>query len=282
MEGRGSPHRAIPGFRNPIDRAMIRCYLPPQEWDSPTVRISGPPAHHLIRVLRVKPGDLLVCFDGRGTEAQATVRQISRKELQVQLGNHVSLPEPPWAITLGVGIPKKGRFDQIVDQSTQLGVDRIIPLSTARGVVRIPAGKADRSHDSEITSGAASSSRSHARWVRISVEAGQQCGVSRLPVIQPVTPWRTMMASLHEYDLALIGTLQGPYQGLSSLLSSQNPRTVLLLIGPEGDFTEEEIQKALQAGAHRFSLGPTVLRSETAALAAVSLISFLLRDRQGG
>ena len=244
---------------------MIRCYLSPQEWDPPTVRISGPQAHHLIRVLRVRPGDLLVCFDGRGTEAEATVHQISRKELHLQLGDRVSLPAPPWAITLGVGIPKKGRFDQIVDQSTQLGVNRIVPLSTARGVVRIPTGKVDRSH---------------ARWVQISVEAGKQCGISRLPVIQPVTSWRTMMTSLHEYDLTLIGTLQGPYQGLSSLLSDRNLRTVLLLIGPEGDFTEEEIQQALQAGAQRFSLGPTVLRSETAALAAVSLISFLLRDRQ--
>lgn len=244
----------------------IRCYLAPQEWDLPTARVSGPQAHHLIRVLRVKAGNRLVCFDGKGTEAQATVQQVSQKDLLVHLGDRVSSPARPWTITLGVGIPKKGRFDQIVDQSTQLGVDRIIPLATARGVVRIPTGKVDRTH---------------ARWVQISIEAGKQCGVSRLPVIQPVTPWRTMRTSLHEYDLALIGTLQGPYQGLSSLLSDRNAGKVLLLIGPEGDFTEEEIQQALQAGAHRFGLGSTVLRSETAALAAVSLISFLLRERQG-
>lgn len=241
---------------------MIRCYLSPQEWDSPAIRISGPQAHHLIRVLRVKPGDGLVCFDGKGTEAQATVRQISRKELLIHLGERVSSPARPWTITLGVGIPKKGRFDQIVDQATQLGVDRIIPLVTARGVVRIPTGKIDR-------------------WVQISIEAGKQCGVSRLPAIQPVTPWRTMRTSLHEYDLALIGTLQGPYQGLSSLLSDRNAGKVLLLIGPEGDFTEEEIQQALQAGAHRFSLGSTVLRSETAALAAVSIVSFLCENLKG-
>ncbi|MBI3615586.1 MAG: 16S rRNA (uracil(1498)-N(3))-methyltransferase [Candidatus Omnitrophica bacterium] len=264
---------------------VIRCYLPSEAWDQPSVRIDGPQAHHLLHVLRVKSGSVLVCFDGQGHEAAATVQEVSRKDLRIKLGERSALPSPPWTITLAVGIPKKGKFDQIVNEATQLGVDRIVPLLTARGVVKVPdrsAVSSNRSHDSELTSGAVSSNRSHARWVQISIEAGKQSGVGRLPAIQPATSWETMMGSIGSYDAALIATLQGPHESFGSLLSGRTPHRVLLLIGPEGDFTEEEIRQALRAGAHRISLGAGVLRCETAAVAAVSVVSFLLREGKKG
>ena len=241
----------------------LRCYLPPEAWSGLRVRLSGREAHHLSRVLRIHPGDSVTCFDGQGTEADATVVQMNSREIILQMGLQRQASPSPWDISIGIAVPGQGKLEEIISQATQLGVSRIIPLATQRSVVHRSPEQFSRKLD-------------HLR--QVAIEALKQCGLSRIPEIESIAPWKGLLAILHRYDLVLISTVEGPHEALRDLVATQRPKHLLLLVGPEGDFSPEEIQQAVQAGAHRVSLGPSVLRCETAAVAAVSIVSFLLRE----
>ena len=256
----------------------IRCYLPPEKWDRSVIQINGREAHHLAHVLRVSPGFKVTCFDGQGTQAQAVVRSVSRKGVSLELGQRLPLeeaaprpsgqrqpvPPPPWQVSLAVAIPKKGKLDQIVDQATQLGVHRLIPLLTGRGVVRIRLEEWPRKEP---------------RLKQIVVEAGKQAGVDRLPILDSPIGWDDFVRSMEGYDRILMATVEGPHEDLGKLLSHGPVAKILLLIGPEGDWTSKEIEQAVGVGAHRISLGPTVLRCETAVVSGLSIVTALLRGR---
>lgn len=244
-----------------------RCYLCPSAWGSDLVELTGPEAHHLARVLRVKAGDPVTCFDGAGREGQGRVLQVTRRGMTLELSRRRNVPERPWHLRLGVAVPADGRIAPIVNQATQLGVSELIPITTARTVVRVAPGK---------------QAGQEARLRRIAIEAGKQSGASWLPTIRPVTPWPQVAASIPQRDLTLMATVQGPHACVRGLLAQKPVRDLLLLIGPEGDWTEAEILEGTAAGAHRFSLGPQVLRCETACVAAVSILSLLLRERANG
>lgn len=241
----------------------IRCYLPPELWENEVIRVPSGEAHHLTRVLRLKAGARVTCFDGRGKEATGTLVRVVREEVFLTLRDTHAVAVPAWEVVLGVALPRRGKMDQMVDQATQLGVSRIIPLSTARTVTKVPPGQGNRKQG---------------RLTRVSVEAGKQSGLSRLPAVDPVTGWSVLLRSFGSYDLVLLAAVYGPHEDLGALVSHQRPRKVLILVGPEGDFTPMEIENATHAGARRIWLGPTVLRCETAAVAAVSVVAFLLRQ----
>jgi len=241
----------------------VRCYLPPEQWGDSVVRVTGREAHHLLRVLRVTSGDVVTCFDGKGSEARAVVEELSRGELTLRLEKKVHRAPPAVRVCLGVSIPGGGKWDQIVSQAAQMGVSEIFPLLTVRGVVKISLKEIEKKLG---------------HWARIAVESAKQSGISWVPVVHPAVPWSKWVSSLEEYDLALIATPEGPHEEVRTLLSSRTPRRLLLLIGPEGDFSPEEIRQAVQHGAHRISLGPVVLKCETAAVAALSILFFLLRE----
>jgi 16S rRNA (uracil1498-N3)-methyltransferase len=242
----------------------IRCYLPPERWSQTVVPLNGREVHHLAHVLRVRAGLQVTCFDGQGTRAQAIVRSVTRKGVWLELGPRQTVPPPSWKISLAVAVPKKGRMDQIVDQATQLGVHRLIPLLTARGVVRISTQEWPRRQQ---------------RLHQIAIEAAKQAGVDRLPVLDPAIPWNRFLLSLSGYDRILIATLEGPHEEPSDLLSDPGVKEVLLMIGPEGDWTAQEIKQAAKVGSHRISLGPTVLRCETAVVSGLSIVATFLRRR---
>lgn len=222
--------------------------------------MDGREGHHLARVLRVRTGDPVLCFDGTGREADAVVLEVSRPGVLLQVGPARNLPDFPFSISLAAAIPGQGKLEEIINQATQLGARRIIPLITERTLLQ-QSNRLDRKQE---------------RWLQVAVEAAKQSGMVRIPEIQPVQRWGSLLSSFSRYDRVLLASVEGPWEDLRSLLSS-NPREVLLLIGPEGDFSPEETRQAVQAGAARFSLGPTVLRCETACVAALSVISFLLR-----
>lgn len=244
---------------------MTRCYLSPEQWGEGEIRLSGREAHHMVRVFRVAERDELLCTDGTGREAPAQVLRVSPRELLLSIGPTRSMPEPSFRLTLAVAIPGQGRMDEIVNQAAQMGVSRILPLVTERTVVPLSA----------FASGA-----KQGRLRRIAVEAIKQSGSGRIPEIRPAHPFNELILSFKEYDRVLLASVQGPWEPLEDLLTPHpSPFTVLLLIGPEGDFSPEEIDSAVRAGARRFSLGPTVLRCETACVAAVSVVSHLLREQ---
>jgi 16S rRNA (uracil1498-N3)-methyltransferase len=245
---------------------MIRCYLPPESWGE-IAGIQGQEARHLARVLRVKVGQKLICFDGLGSEAEGLVTRVTGKEVFLKLDQRKAVPGPGCAISLAVAIPRHGKLDQMVNQATQLGVSQIIPLMTTRGVVR---------WDPTL------SKRKEERLIQISIEAAKQCARCLLPTVRPVTAYSAFLDDLKRYDLSLIATPAGPHEEMKKLLARDPLKSLAILIGPEGDFTPEEIVQATRKGAHRISLGSTVLRCDTAVVAVLAIVSFLLRENPDG
>lgn len=224
--------------------------------------VSGEEARHLARVLRVQPGDAVTLFDGKGREADARVRGVKAGEVLLEAGPTRTIPAPPWTLALAVAVPGNVKLDDIVNQATQLGAGRIIPLVTERTLVR---ASPERWRTKQ------------GRLARIAVEAAKQSGAARIPAIDPLTRWSDLLPDFPTHDLVLMATVEGPHEPLAPLLRP-GAQKILLLVGPEGDFTPQEIRQAAQAGARRFSLGPAILRCETAVVVALSSVSFLLRE----
>lgn len=230
------------------------------------MKLSGREAHHLSRVLRVRRGDTILCFDGQGRQMEAVVREAGANQLLLEAGPIQRISPSPWAVHLGAAIPGQGKLEEIVNSATQLGVSGIIPLQTERTVVRFTADRFKKK-------------LGHLR--QVSVETAKQCGIGLLPEIQPVTSWSKLLASFPEYHRIILASVEGPHEGWEKALASlpvSSSVKILLLVGPEGDFSPEEIRQASEGGAHRVSLGPLVLRCETAVVASLSILNFLLRN----
>lgn len=218
-------------------------------------------ARHAAGVLRLKPGTSIRLFDGRGAEYRATLVSLRRGEVQVELIEPVpALPESPLAIVLALGVSRGERMDLAVQKSVELGVARIVPLWTARGVVRLDPGKAEARL---------------LRWRRIAEGACEQCGRSSVPVLEaPRTlddwlAWRPRAGTA----IRLAGVSA---RSLASLPGPEPPIT--LLIGPEGGLDPTESQRADANGFVAARLGPRTMRTETAAIAGVAAVQLLWGD----
>ena len=190
----------------------------------------------------------------------ASVSDAGRQDVTLDVIEKRVLKPPLRRVTLAAAVPKHAKFEQIIDQTTQMGVYRIIPLLTERGVVKVR---------SEDRAGKLS------RWRQVACEAAKQSEVGRLPLIDPAIPFQELVASFPSYDALLLAAVEAPHRPLKDLLGPSS-KDILIMIGPEGDFTPEEISCARSAGAAGFSLGPNVLRCETAAVASVAFVSCLL------
>jgi 16S rRNA (uracil1498-N3)-methyltransferase len=242
---------------------MRRFYLP--DFQQPV--LADGEAHHCIHVLRLKVGDTLNVFDGRGREAQCAIAEIAKDTVRLTILHHSTTPPLPCRITLAQAIPKKN-MDLIVQKATELGAAAIVPLISERTLVK-PGGDAGKVE----------------RWRGIALEACKQCGNNWLPEIQPPQKAVVFLNSLPECDLRLIGSLQPDAKPLKAILSStpvlqhSSSPSVLILIGPEGDFTPAELNLAKSVGCFPVSLGPLILRAETAALYALSILHHELQVR---
>ena len=220
-------------------------------------------AHHCREVLRLKTGDTVNIFDGRGHEAQCAIAEITGAQVQLKLLTQTKTPALRCRITLAQAVPKKS-MDLIVQKATELGVTTIVPLLSERTIVQLDADapKLDR-------------------WREIALESCKQCGNNWLPVIEPPRKAMEFFANPGQFDLKLIASLQPGAQPLKQLLPVPPPATVLILIGPEGDFTPAEISSARNAGCLPLSLGPLVLRAETAAIYTLSILHHELQVHVG-
>lgn len=238
---------------------MHRFYLP----DLQHLALSAAEAHHAIHVLRLKPGDSINVFDGRGHQAQCSVGEIKSDSVCLTLLSKSSSPPLPCRITLAQAVPKK-HMDLILQKATELGVSAILPLVSDRSIVQL-----DEQDTNKLE-----------RWRSICLEACKQCGNDWLPELYAPQKARSFLNELggqqREYDLKLIASLQPDSRPLKTILAEAVPTcpapSVLVLIGPEGDFTPAEISLAKSAGCFPLSLGPLVLRAETAALYALSIL----------
>ena len=235
---------------------MPRFYLPPESWQG-NCALTGDEARHLTQVLRMKPGDAVIIFDGKGRRASAEILTIARDHVPLKLLENLPSAKPLPSITLAQAIPKGKNMDLIVQKSVELGVAVIQPLVTRYTVVQPGDGKSDK-------------------WRRNALEACKQCGQDTLPEIAETLDFeRWIRTQMNTPGLKIIASLAPGALPLRQILREQSTiNQVTLLVGPEGDFSAEETATALQAGFIAISLGSIVLRVETATLFCLSALRY--------
>lgn len=211
------------------------------------VDLDGPEAHHLSAVCRVRRGDTVVLFNGDGREYPAVVEEVGKKQVALRIQEvHSPQREHPYRLELASPLPKGDRADFLVEKLTELGVTLFYPLQTARSIVHPREAKLDRL-------------RRHV------IEASKQCGRNVLMQTEGLQDWSTFC---QREDLPSQRILAHPGGGAIPAIGGD----VVMAVGPEGGFTEEEVDLARQGGWQIVSLGPRILRMETAALALATLI----------
>jgi 16S rRNA (uracil1498-N3)-methyltransferase len=219
--------------------------------------------HHLKNVLRFKPGEPAEVFDDKGNEYSVKLDNISEKHAEFVVQEIKSkLKSSKVQIAVACAIPKKSKIDDIIDRLTQLGVDRIIPLMTARVIVKMDKAK---------------ESARQGRWAKIALAASKQSQRNTVTAIDPVTDFVELIKRSKEFDLKLIPTLAGGRRSIKSVLTAATVKSVLVLIGPEGDFTPEEVALAERSGFVPVTFGDLVFRVETACLYIASVLNYELR-----
>jgi len=219
--------------------------------------------HHLRDVLRLKVDDEVIVFDSKGKEYAGVITKIERKQAELKVTPIKSTRNHKTSLTVACAIPKGSRMDDIIDYLTQLGVERIIPMWTERVVVKLDDARAEERHK---------------RWRKIAQSAAQQSQQSRIPLVEPLTRFEDVVLKAGNYDLKLIPNLSGERRLIKDVLAESRPKSIIVLVGPEGDFTPEEVALALGNGFLAVSLGDTVLRVATAAIAVASYLKFALGD----
>ena len=217
------------------------------------VTLENGPAKHLARVLRMGPGDALCLFNGDGGEYPATIKSADRKRVVVETGKlSAENCESPLAIELGIAVSRGERMDWVIQKATELGVTRITPLLSKRVEVKLNAER---------------TAKRLRHWHQIAISACEQCGRNRLPAISAIELLEDWIPATRAERRFVLHHRAG-----SNKDSDQAPASVALLIGPEGGLTKTEISLAEDAGFEPLQLGPRVLRTETAPLAALAIM----------
>ena len=243
---------------------MPRFYIDPESWDESNLRLEGDEFHHCVNVLRLQSGDPVVIFDGLGMEIQTSIKDISKKVAYLDLNNQERIISPTRKtnIALAQAIPKGKNMDLIIEKGTELGVNHIYPFISERTIIRLNQSDSIKKQE---------------KWQRVAIEACKQSGQNWLPKVEQPQKLLSMIDSLiHEFDLVLIASLQPAAKHLKQILlnrTTKHPESILILIGPEGDFTLSETAKAIGAGAESMTLGPITLRTETAAIYSLSIVA---------
>ena len=247
---------------------MHRFHLPAEQCRGSTLTLAGDEAHHAARVLRVQPGEHVTVLDGTGGEFLCEVGEVTKREVTLRVVERKVHPAPPFQITLLLAVPKGKIIESVIEKATELGAHRIVPLLTERVTTRL-------NEESAADKGA--------KWQHVAVEAIKQCGAAWLPKVEAPVTFNHYRPRGEEFDLALVGALQGearhPREVFREYEMQHNtrPRSVAIWIGPEGDFTREELAAIQAAGAKPITLGPLVLRVETAAIYCLSFLNYELR-----
>ena len=274
---------------------MHRFYLPPGSTRGDSLRLDGREAHHALRVLRLKRGDLVAVLDGVGNEFLCAVENSSRDAVTLSVSLKYFTPPPPCSITLLQAVPKGKIIESIIQKAVELGARRIVPLLTERVVTQLDDEDAGNKCD---------------KWQQVAVEAIKQCGAAWLPKIEAPTtiekflvadrsggrqtaglvPENEKCGSLPKaatpthFELALVGSLQKerrhPRECFQEFQAKhgRSPQSAGVWIGPEGDFALEELDAIQASGALPISLGRLVLRVETAAIYSLSILNYELNS----
>jgi 16S rRNA (uracil1498-N3)-methyltransferase len=245
---------------------MHRFYISPENWSCGALALTGSEAHHARDVLRIRSGEKIVLFNGQGREITAEIVDFSSDKIGLRKLHEAATPPLRCRIVLGQAIPKGKNIELIVQKAVEIGAAEIAPIISDRTIVRV---------DSE------NAARKQSKWQQIAIEAAKQSGQNWLPHVHPPKKLAELFsASAESFDLRLIGSLQPDARHLKKILadysSEHRPRSVLMLVGPEGDFTPAELALARRHGCQPITLGPIILRVETAAIYCLSVLSYEL------
>lgn len=229
-------------------------------------RLPQQAADHVAKVLRLKPGALLTVFDGRGGEYDAELLSVARAAVELRVGTHRAVErESPLRVTLLQSLARGEKMDWIVQKATELGVDAIVPLAAERSVVQLDGGRAERRV---------------AHWQAVAIAACEQSGRNRVPRIEAPLPFDAACqppAEPAQCRWMLVPGAARPLTVASEAAAGRCTR-IALLVGPEGGLTDEEQATAARLGFEDVSLGPRVLRTETAGVAALAVLQALAGD----
>jgi 16S rRNA (uracil1498-N3)-methyltransferase len=246
---------------------MHRFYISAEDWNPDALRLRDAEAHHARDVLRMKRGDRAVVFNGRGREITAEIVDLAKNEVRLRKLQESETPPLRCRITLGQAIPKGKNMDLIVQKAVEIGAAEIAPLISERTIVDLDSKEAEQKQ---------------AKWQQLAIEAAKQCGQNWLPTVCAPQKLKDFFAHAAPVDLRLIGSLQPDAIHLKKVLSDyadqhrDRPKSVLMMVGPEGDFTPAELALAKSHGCLPIMLGPIILRVETASIYCLSVLSYEL------
>lgn len=224
-----------------------------------TLALEEGASRHLRNALRLQVGAAVVLFDGNGGEYSSQIESVERKRLQLRVGDHQDIErESSLPVHLGIALSRGDRFDWVVQKATELGVTQISPLFSERVELKLKGERADKKLR---------------HWRQVAISACEQCGRNRVPPLHPPQSLAKWSAQL---DAACKLVLH--HRSQQSLAELAPPASVALLIGPEGGLSESEIDLALQQGFQALTLGPRILRTETAPLASLAIVQQLWGD----
>jgi 16S rRNA (uracil1498-N3)-methyltransferase len=248
---------------------MPRFYLPPEQCKEPVLFLAGSEAHHAVHVLRIRKNDPVTVLDGAGGELRCVVEGYDRDKVQLSVSEKRFIPPLPYQITLLQCLPKGKLFESIIQKATELGAFRIVPLISDRVVSSIVSQREKL--------------LKAAKWQTVAIEAIKQCGSAWLPQVElPTTP-SEFLARQEPFDLPLIASLQKgsrhprEYFKIYRTRQQTPPQSLCIWVGPEGDFSPQEVALITSAGNFPISLGRLVLRTETAATYCLSILNYELQ-----
>lgn len=244
---------------------MARFFLPRKKIHGPRGFLDGQELEHMRRVLRLSPGDRVTLFDDEGKEYEAIVRSYAPDLGEVEiLRSYEPNRESSLEITLAQALGKGDKMDWIVEKSTELGVKLIVPFLSSRTVPRPDSGGIERRRE---------------RWKRIALGAAKQSGRTQITEIGELMDFPALVQRPCTCDLKLLFWERENAEGLARFREQQAELdSLILVIGPEGGFSADEVQQGVRQGFRCVRLGKRILRSETAALTAVALVQFLWGD----
>lgn len=240
---------------------MHRFFLPPAEAEGDLLELSEADSHHARDVLRLRPGEQVTVLDGEGREMLCQVRALATREVTLDVLEWRQWPPPACAFALWQAVPKGGLMEDIVEKATELGASRIAPVLTARCEVRLDAGSAERKV---------------VKWRQAAIAAVKQCGSPWMPQLDAPCSFADALRAC-DADLRLVASLRETAQLPRDIIQAFQrerghlPASIALWVGPEGDFTPEELDALVAADAKPFTLGPHVLRCATAAVSALAV-----------
>jgi 16S rRNA (uracil1498-N3)-methyltransferase len=239
---------------------MPRFYIPNPHIQNGLLKIEGDEVKHIRKVLRLKAGDAILVFDGLGKEFEGTIIEEERSSVMVKI-QHIfsSRGDSSLEVTLAQSLLKGEKMDYLIQKATELGVKEIIPFFSSRSVPLLEKSRGLKRHH---------------RWEKIAIEASKQCGRVVVPKVESLQDYSDMLRSASPDSLRLILWEKGGIKLKEALERSREKTKIFFVIGPEGGFSQDEVDQAKRAGFVAVTLGRRVLRAETASLSFLSILQY--------